>query len=58
MSNDYITVLLIFQNMSDQALNLCQVSSAPAGPYDMQGEKGVPPLTKEESKFYIIMTVI
>lgn len=49
MNNDHITVF--FQNMSDQALNLCQVSSAPAGPYDVQGENGAPPLTKEESKF-------
>lgn len=51
MNNDHITVLLIFQNMSDQALNLCQVSSAPAGPYDVQGKNVAPPLTKKESKF-------
>lgn len=37
--------------MSDQALNLCQVSSAPAGPYEVQEENQAPPLTKEESNF-------
>lgn len=37
--------------MDDQALNPGPVSSAPAGLCEEQGEKGSPPLTKEESHF-------
>lgn len=50
MNNEHITILF-FQNMSDQALKVCQVSSAPIGPYEVQGEKRAPPLTKKEANF-------